>query len=233
MKRLLSIIAAFCILLAPFAAQATTYTYGLTFTSGGTHEVIVGDTLTGGTGGATGVVTAITISGGTWGGGNAAGAFILSDKTGTFESENLNEGANSNVCTIGGTAATVAQDWSSPSKGVSLTTFTITGEGNGGAIPATVTASDINAYVFMVESNPGSTAPTASWDYTFDSEDSGDILGGEGANRSATTTERISPKVGSAYPGSSFVDGTGTLTVTGNSVNSAGIVVKVYVRRQP
>lgn len=70
------------------------------FTSGGTHEVLVADTLTGATGGATAVVVLIELTSGTWGGGDAAGFFILKGQTGTFQSENLDEGANSNVCTI-------------------------------------------------------------------------------------------------------------------------------------
>jgi hypothetical protein len=72
----------------------------LPFTSGGTHEVLVADTLTGATGGATAVVVMIVVTSGTWGGGDAAGFFILKSQSGAFESENLDEGANSNVCTI-------------------------------------------------------------------------------------------------------------------------------------
>lgn len=72
----------------------------LDFTSGGTHEVIVGDTLTGETGGATAVVSAIVLSGGSWAGGDAAGTFYFSAQTGTFEAETLKEVANLNVCNV-------------------------------------------------------------------------------------------------------------------------------------
>ena len=73
----------------------------IAFTSGGTHEVLVADTLTGATSGATAVVQEIVVTSGTWGGGDAAGWFILITQSGTFQSETLNEGANTNVCTIG------------------------------------------------------------------------------------------------------------------------------------
>lgn len=74
--------------------------FTLAFTSGGTHEVLVGDTLTGATSGSTCVVTKITLSSGTWAGGDAAGTFHLRLQSAALQSENLNEGANNNVCTI-------------------------------------------------------------------------------------------------------------------------------------
>ena len=58
------------------------------------------DTITGETSEATATVKEIWITSGTWGGENAAGFLYLLDQTGTFESENLNVGANSNVATI-------------------------------------------------------------------------------------------------------------------------------------
>ena len=73
-----------------------------TYTSGGTHEVLVGDILTGATSAVTARVIAITLTGGTWAGGDAAGTITVCDQSGTFQSENLNEGVNANVCTIAG-----------------------------------------------------------------------------------------------------------------------------------
>ncbi len=229
MKRLISILAALCVLLTPFGAWAGT-TYGLLFTGGGAHEVIVGDTLTGAGSAATAVVSSITLSSGTWAGTDAAGQFILTSQTGTFQSENLNEGVNANVATIVGDSSVVVETWSSPSKGVALITFTITAESNGGNIHPAETGSDIDSFMFLAKSNPGTTAPTAAWDYTFVAEDGEDVLGGEGADRSATTTERIRAKTDTSF-GEAYIDGTGTLTITNNSVNSATIVIKIYSRR--
>ena len=69
------------------------------FSSGGTHQVVATDTITGATSGATAVVTDVVLVSGTWAGGNAVGFFGLSSVTGHFVAENLNEGANNNVCT--------------------------------------------------------------------------------------------------------------------------------------
>jgi len=75
----------------------------LAFTSGGTYEVQVGDTITGATSGETATVVGITkLTSGSWAGGDAAGSFYLQNQSGTFQSENLNVGANSNVATIAG-----------------------------------------------------------------------------------------------------------------------------------
>ena len=74
----------------------------MTFTSGGTYTPIVGNTITGATSGATAYIEAVTLSTGTWASGDAAGSFTLRRKTGTFQAENLNIGANLNVATITG-----------------------------------------------------------------------------------------------------------------------------------
>lgn len=73
----------------------------LAYTSGGTTEVAVGDTITGATGGATAIVDSIILSSGTWVGGNAAGTLNIRIQSGTFESENLNvDGKQNNIATI-------------------------------------------------------------------------------------------------------------------------------------
>jgi hypothetical protein len=78
------------------------------FTSGGTYEVIPGDTIVGATSGSTARVVSITLSSGTWAGGDAAGTFTLDTRNGALQSENLNVGTNLNVATIGGDSAAVA-----------------------------------------------------------------------------------------------------------------------------
>lgn len=77
----------------------------LAFTSGGTHELLVGDTITGATSGATAVIVAIDLDSGSWAGGDAAGTLWINQQSGTFEAENLNEGANNNVATIAADSA--------------------------------------------------------------------------------------------------------------------------------
>jgi hypothetical protein len=70
------------------------------FTSGGTYQILAGNTITGATSGATAVITRVVLASGTWAGGDAAGYLIFTSQTGTFQAENLNVGANLNVATI-------------------------------------------------------------------------------------------------------------------------------------
>jgi hypothetical protein len=84
------------------AATISSIPKKLDFTGGGAHEVLVGDTLTGHTSGATADVAAIVLSGGTWAGADAAGTFYFSTQTGVFVAEDLDEGANADVCTVAG-----------------------------------------------------------------------------------------------------------------------------------
>lgn len=80
----------------------------LVYTSGGTYEIQPGDTIVGGTSGATARVVAAPLTSGSWAGGDAAGTMTLDTVVGTFQSENLNVAANTNVATIAGDAAAVA-----------------------------------------------------------------------------------------------------------------------------
>lgn len=77
----------------------------LAYTSGGTYEVQVGDTVTGATSGATARVLSKTTTSGTWAGGGAAGTLTMCDQSGTFQSENLNVGGNNDVCTVAGNSS--------------------------------------------------------------------------------------------------------------------------------
>lgn len=80
----------------------------LAFTSGGTYVVAVGDTITGATSGATAVITGVALASGSWAAGTAAGRFTFATQTGTFQSENLNVGANLNVATIAGDGSAIS-----------------------------------------------------------------------------------------------------------------------------
>lgn len=74
----------------------------ISFGSGGTFEVEEGDTITGATSGATAVVERIQLTSGSWAGSDAAGWFILSGQTGTFQGEDVDVGVDLNVATIAG-----------------------------------------------------------------------------------------------------------------------------------
>ena len=79
----------------------------LSYTSGGTYTIAVGDTITGNTSGATAVITAITVQTGTLAAGTAAGRIIFASQTGTFQTETLNVGANINVADISGNSTAI------------------------------------------------------------------------------------------------------------------------------
>jgi len=72
----------------------------LTYTSGGTTEIVDDDTISGATSGATALVIDVVLDSGTWAGGDAAGTLWIKQQRGVFEAENLNVGASSNVATI-------------------------------------------------------------------------------------------------------------------------------------
>ena len=75
----------------------------LAFTSGGTERPAVGDSITGATSGATAIIESWNKSSGDWHVGDAAGTFKIRRLSGTFQSENLDIGANLNLATTNGT----------------------------------------------------------------------------------------------------------------------------------
>lgn len=72
------------------------------YTSGGTYRIKPGDTVEGASSSATGYVESVSLSSGSWAGGTAAGNITIRRKSGTFESENIDVGSNSNVATTTG-----------------------------------------------------------------------------------------------------------------------------------
>lgn len=87
--------------------SAVSLGFELSFTSGGTYEIAEGNTITGATSGATAAITRVVLTSGTWAGGDAAGKVVFASQTGTFQSENLNVGANTNVATIAGDSSAI------------------------------------------------------------------------------------------------------------------------------
>jgi len=89
--------------LADLIEALTGVTWTLPYTGGGTYEVSAGDTVEGADSGATALVQAVSVSTGAWATGDAAGNLTLRRLSGTFEGENLNVGAETNVATTTGT----------------------------------------------------------------------------------------------------------------------------------
>lgn len=87
--------------------------------------------------------------------------------------------------------------------------------------------------LFLMRTDPGTTAPQAAYDITF-TDAHGDILGGMGANRSATATESVVPKI----DGTNNLWGTAPwrtslqLAITGNNVNGATGVIEFWFTKE-
>lgn len=114
---------------------------------------------------------------------------------------------------------------------IQVITFTCGTDAAGNATFANVTTKPLFGYVFMAETNPGTTAPTNAYDIVLNDADGADVMGGnllnrDGAAPGGSTTQRAAPAV------VGFVDGTLTLVVTNNSVNNATFVLKVWLYRE-
>lgn len=79
----------------------------IAFTSGGTVEVVAGNTIVGATSAATAIITKVILTSGSWAAGTAAGRLFFASQTGTFQAENLNVGINLNVATIAGNSTAI------------------------------------------------------------------------------------------------------------------------------
>jgi hypothetical protein len=79
-------------------------------------------------------------------------------------------------------------------------------------------------WIFLAETNPGSTAPTAAYDIVVNNTNDADVMSGALGDRSASATERAVPAK------SGWVDG-GALTVvtSNNSVNSATFTLTLWI----
>ena len=97
-----------------------------------------------------------------------------------------------------------------------------------GAVAAKTSTVELHGYLVKFKVHPGTTAPTALFDITLKDSDGCDVLGGEGADRSATLIEQGLPLVGAAYA-PSRVDGFLTFAITGNSVNGATGDFYIYI----
>ncbi len=83
--------------------------YSAAYTSGGTYQILVGDTITGASSGKTAVMGGVKLSSGTWAGGDAQGTLYATSVSGAFTpGETLNVGVNTNVATL---TADFDMDW--------------------------------------------------------------------------------------------------------------------------
>lgn len=134
-------------------------------------------------------------------------------------------------------AGTITQAYEiMPNSNVSVLTFTCTADANNGSFPSTATSTDITTaikglHLVEVRTNPGATAPQAAYDIVLNDADGIDLMGGKLADRSATASEAAAPAIATGVYWPRAIDGALTLVITNNNVNSAVIVVKVFLER--
>lgn len=78
-------------------------------------------------------------------------------------------------------------------------------------------------YLYTVETDPGTTAPTDNYDLVINDANGFDVSGGLLANRSTSVTQLVN--IGTATHGFPVMRGNWTLAGSNNSVNSATVVV--------
>ena len=79
----------------------------------------------------------------------------------------------------------------------------------------------------MVETDPGATGPTDNTDFVLNTENGTDMLGGNGANAIDNATNNLVYPPVSPMPIGPVL----TLAITNNAVNSAVVVIKLYLVR--
>ena len=127
-------------------------------------------------------------------------------------------------------SGTVTQTYTKVTPDVRCLTYSWTGDASDGKVSATPSIVSIDGYIILVITNPGGTAPTTLYDITLTDGDSIDVMGGQLADRSATLTEQVVPKIGTVY-GGRWVSGILTLNITNQDVHSATGTVKVFIQR--
>lgn len=127
-------------------------------------------------------------------------------------------------------AGTVTQTYTKVTSDVRCLTYSWTGDASDGSVPATASTISIDGYIILVITNPGATAPTTLYDITLTDGNSIDVMGGQLADRSATVSEQVVPKISTVY-GGRWVSGILTLNITNQSVHSATGIVTIFIER--
>jgi hypothetical protein len=86
-------------------------------------------------------------------------------------------------------------------------------------------------YLYEMETDPGTPSPQADYDITLTSTATGyskDVLGGAGADRSATVTQSVYPKNTDTYRYPPVGGDTWTLAITGNNVSVAEGLIRLW-----
>jgi len=96
--------------------------YVIPFSSGGTTEIEVGDTIWGVTSNATAQVLQVLLYSGTWAAGDAAGFLVVDDVDGTFDSEAVNNVSDASAADYATVTVNVNHYWSTDTEVAAETT---------------------------------------------------------------------------------------------------------------
>ena len=125
-----------------------------------------------------------------------------------------------------------------PNANLQTVTFSWVGDAANGSVPSTATNAAITAaiagwYVYSIDTDPGAVPPTTLYDIVINDASGFDIAGGQLANRSATATQRVIPKLdatASLY-GGVLIDSTLTMVITNQTDVSATGTVKLFLAK--
>lgn len=104
-------------------------------------------------------------------------------------------------------------------------TYTIVTAADGSFTEEACDFGNIQGEIRRIVTDPGTTAPTDDWDFVLNDALGADATAGAGADRDEAVSESIVPSNPFA------VNDTLTVDVTGNIVDSAEIVIKLYVTK--
>ena len=132
------------------------------------------------------------------------------------------------ICLSAGSVAVTKEKVRTVLGSTEIYTFAWAADSSAATVPDTSTSDEVHGYVVRMATDPGGTAPTANYDISITDVRGVDVLGGEGADRAAATSEQVIPKLGNAY-GPCRVDSVLTHVLTNNSVNSATGETVLYI----
>jgi hypothetical protein len=116
-----------------------------------------------------------------------------------------------------------------------VASFACVGDASNGSVPDTALSTTLlklirGMYLSLMVTKPGTPNPTAAYDITLVNAASLDILGGSGANRSASAAEQVMPLISSSAQKRLITEAL-TLKVANQSVNSAQYTIELIFTR--
>lgn len=100
-----------------------------------------------------------------------------------------------------------------------------------GSFTSTALTHKIDGFLLALETNPGSPAPTDNYDITLIDEEGLDVLQGNGVDRDTTNTEMVAIDLDGYFHPPVTRDQTLTLTISGNTINSATVRIIIYYEK--